>query len=128
MNRNLFLLIISIFEIIRWVIIYLFLNYVKTSIDPSSKIIGEGFLWFGSAVFLNLLFAVAGILCFFDTHKYLIMMRFWYVFKIFFVVFIVFLLFQNIINLRTYFLLFAPFDFFIFLYLMLFERENSRQG
>ncbi|HOV13738.1 MAG TPA: hypothetical protein PK771_05600 [Spirochaetota bacterium] len=123
MNKNLFLIFISIFEIIRWISIYLFFNFIKNTVDPSSKIIGENILWFGTVVFINLLFSLSGIMASVNFDKYLGTLKFWYVFKLFFLCFIIFLLFYGVISLKTYFLLFAPFDFFIFLFLLLVTKE-----
>ena len=126
MNKNLFLLIISIFEIIRWVLIYFFLNFAKSNLGQDTKIVNEKFLWFGTTVFLSMLFAVSGILSYINSEKYLVVTKFWSIFKLFFIAFIIFLLFYGVMTLKTYFLLFAPFDFFIFLYLILFVKEYGK--
>lgn len=124
MNKIL-LLITSIFEIFRWMLIYFFLNSLKTVIDPNNTILLENLLWFGSVVFVNLLFAVSGFLSFINYKKYSVMLEFWYVFKLFFISFTIILLLQGVVSIKTYFLTFAPFDFLIFLQLLFLTKSTK---
>ncbi|HPO50981.1 MAG TPA: hypothetical protein PLO89_11705 [Spirochaetota bacterium] len=125
MNKKIFLLIVSVFEIIRWITIYFFLNYTKSFMGSDPRISGENFLWFGSAFFANALFAFSGVTAFINPAKYLIVTKFWALFKFVFLVFVIFLLFYGLTSLRTYFLIFAPFDFFIFLFLLFYGNASS---
>ncbi|OHD07821.1 MAG: hypothetical protein A2Y34_11535 [Spirochaetes bacterium GWC1_27_15] len=105
--------------------IYIFFNFVKSNFDPNSTISGENFLWFGSTFFINSLFAIIGILCFFNYEKYFATLKFWCVYKLFFVVFTTFLLFYGALNIKTYFFMFSPIDFFFFVYLFLLIKETK---
>jgi hypothetical protein len=129
MKKHGFLFFLSIFEILRWVVIFLLFNFFKSYLkDFDNTIIGENWLWFGSSFFVNVLFALSGILCFINMKKYFIMTKFWSAYKLVFIVYIVFLLFFQKIQLNTYFIILAPIDFFLFFYLIFLdfnEKENE---
>jgi hypothetical protein len=129
MRKHSFLLFLSIFEIIRWIMIYLFFNFVKSNLPDATGIItGEYWLWFGSNFFINVLFGLSGILCFIDYKKYFVMTRFWYVYKLISVIYMVFLLFSQKLDIVTCAMILAPVDLFIFFYLVFIPEESGENG
>ena len=128
MKKNKLLLIISIFEILRWLIIYLFINFVKLNFDRSNVIQGETWFWFGSTAFISIIFAIGGVMIFFNPKKYQIIVRFWCAHKLFLVVFYIFLLFTNKTTIQSYFYLLLPVDFFIFLFALFNKVENNESS
>jgi hypothetical protein len=128
MKKHIFLLFLSIFEIIRWIMIYLFFNFVKSKFSDSSGVIsGEYWIWFGSNFFINVLFGLSGILCYLNYNKYYIMTRFWGIFKLILIVYIAFLLLFQKIDLNIFIIL-APIDFFIFFYLFFMPANNTKEN
>lgn len=125
MKRDHFLLFISIIEIIRWIIIYFFLNFVKSNLPQEATIQNEAILWFGSVFFVNIIFAISGIFCFIDFKKYSIVLNFWLAYKIIFVFFILFLLFSNILSLFIYIFIASPLDLLFAFYIILI-KVNSK--
>jgi hypothetical protein len=129
MRKNLFLLFLSIFEILRWIMIYLFFNFVKSNLlDAGGLISGECWLWFGSNFFINVLFGLSGILCYLNYNKYYIMLRFWGIFKLILIIYIVFLLLSQKIDISTYFVTLAPVDLFIFFYLFFMTDKKTDEN
>jgi hypothetical protein len=125
MIKNKFLLGISIFEIFRWIMIYVFFNFVKSFFDKSNIISGENLLWFGSTFFANFIFALSGILAFINFEKYAQTLKFWCFFKLILILYVIILLFRGSIGLSAYFIIFFPLDFFIFFYLYFLTKEKK---
>jgi hypothetical protein len=126
MKKQGFLLFISIFEILRWVCIFIFFNFIKSYYGEAGRVIsGENWLWFGSNFFINALFALSGVLCFINMKKYVVITKFWSIYKLMFIVYIIFLLFFQKISLNTYLVILAPIDFFLFFYLIFFEFDEQ---
>ncbi|HNZ27097.1 MAG TPA: hypothetical protein PK385_09100 [Spirochaetota bacterium] len=124
--KNKFLLVISIFEITRWCIIYLIINFVKVNFEISTIIKGETWFWFGSTVFTNIIFAISGIFYFIDK-KYRPVINFWSIYKLLIIIYYIFLLFMNKVTISAYFYLLMPIDFFIFLYFLFYREDVTKE-
>jgi hypothetical protein len=125
MKKNTSILLISIFEIIRWIMIYFFFNYVKFKFDLSTSISGENWLWFGSMSFINILLGFTGILCYINYQKYFVIKNIWIAYKSFFLIFTIFLIILKLISFHTCILLLTPIDILILILLFFTNNKNT---
>jgi hypothetical protein len=119
MKGSRFVFTLSIVEVVRWIIVYLFSNFVKLNFDPGHTISGDGWLWFGMTFTASMIFASSGILNWLNPARYSVMLLFWSVFKLVFLAFTLFLLFFGSIGFFQFIFIGAPFDLFLVLFLLL---------
>jgi hypothetical protein len=122
-------LYISLFEIVRWIMIYFFFVFVKSNFDAGLSGDNSVLVWMLSTFFSNLLFAASGILIYLSYENYHRFSWLWFAYKLFFVVLTLCAVLTGMITIQLFLALFIPVDFFLLILIgFLLKKEAARDN